>query len=67
MNKAAKAVRLINKNARLIAKPVARLTNAIWHGLALPSVSWKAFRDKLHRRATEPYHFHVPGLKPGPA
>jgi hypothetical protein len=64
---APKAVRITNLNARTLAKPAARLKEVIWRGLDLRVGTAENFREKLHRIATAPFHFHIPGLKPGKA
>lgn len=64
---AAGPVRVINNQARAIAKPAARLKNVIWRGLKIHAGTPESFREMLNRRATAPFHFDIPGLKAGKA
>jgi hypothetical protein len=62
-----KAVRITNLKARALVKPAARLKGVIWRGLDLRVGAAENFREKLHRIATAPFHFTLPGLKAGKA
>jgi hypothetical protein len=66
-NAAVKTIRIINKKTQAIVKPVAKLKQVIWRGLQVHIGSAESFRERLHRRATAPFHFFLPGLKPGKA
>jgi hypothetical protein len=66
-NAATKTVRIINKKTQAIVKPVAKLKRMIWRGLQVSSGSAESFRKKLQWRATAPFHFFLPGLRPGKA
>jgi hypothetical protein len=63
-----KAVRIAtNTKARALLKPAARLKEVIWRGLDLRVGATENFREKLHRIATAPFRFNLPGLRAGKA
>jgi len=66
-NLAGKPVRIINKKMRTVARPVSKLNRVIWRGCRIHLGSWESFHEMLHRRATAPFHFSLPGPKAGKA
>ena len=66
-NATAKTVRIVKKKTQAIVKPVAKLKQTIWRGLQVHSGSAGSFRERLHWRATAPFYFFFPGLRPGKA
>jgi len=64
-NLAAKPVRIIHREARAIVRPAVHLRRLIWKGIRIHPHSGRSVREMLHRIATAPFHFAVPGLRTG--
>jgi hypothetical protein len=60
---AAGVVRTDNK--KTAAKPAANIGRAVWRGLRFQLRPREDFCEMLHRLATAPFQFNLPGIKAG--
>ena len=61
-NLTAKPVKIIHKKVRTIVRPAKTLKRVIGRGLRIHLGPGETFRAMLHRRATAPFRFTLPGL-----